>query len=144
MVQSVARESEVKRLIWKGNFHCVAECERDIASICVARRSLRHGEHRRRQIQADNPADMPRERQRQRSRAACEVYRAVAFFRRDHFSQDFRFHGARLHHRIAENLRCARKSVAYQLSLLFLVQICHSNPLPLSPKPCSSLILKGL
>jgi hypothetical protein len=70
---------------------------------------------------------MPGERDCQRSGAAREVDGPIAFLRRNHFSQDFRFNGARLHHRIAKNLRGARKSVTYDSLLLVLVQICHSN-----------------
>ena len=127
MVQSVARESEVERLIRERDVLRVAQCKRDVPGIRLTRRSLCHGEHRGRQIEPRNPADMPRERQCQGSRAAREVHGPIAFLRRDHFSQNFRFNGARLHHRIAKNLGGARKSIAYDCLLLVLVQICHSN-----------------
>jgi hypothetical protein len=78
---------------------------------------------------------MLRERERKGSCAAGEVHGAIAFLRSDHFSQDFRFNRAGLHHGIAENLGSARKSVAYDCLLLVLVDICHSNRPVLTKNP---------
>ena len=129
-MQCVTRESEVERLIRKRNVLRVAECERDVAGIRFAGRSLRHGEHRGCQIETDNPADMPRKRQRERSGPASEVHGPIAFLCRDHLSQDFRLGGARLHHRLAEHICGAGKLVAYEFLLSVGVQICHLKSAP--------------